>query len=236
MGSYAKEVIYSDDHWLILEAKRLKGLNIIRTLGGCGYASAILHGSIARGDITRNSDIDVALLYPYPVSMVKLCLEDKGYKAYDIRIVQPTPRHTPKVYIYLDPFEEQTVSIPLAELEPLEIEYYKFSGFITEEEILIKRRVKGVNKKLMLIIPTEKGHFEIPAVGNEGYVSRTLGVSIDVVRDRIEALMRRVEEGRTGLFVSLPVPIFEEVETYIKKLCQENVAFRRAVTKYGLCI
>lgn len=235
MDSYVKEVIYSHDHWLLLEEKRAKGLNIINALILCGFRSVILHGSVARGDVSKDSDVDVSLLYPYPISMIKLCLEENNFRIYDIRLVQPTPKHTPKVYIYVDPFEEQTISIPLASLDPYEIEYYKFSGFVTREEVISKKRAKGVNKKLLLVIPTEKGHVEMPVVGNEGYVSRLLGVSINVVKDRVEALTKRVEEGHAGLFINLSIPIFEEVETFVKKLCRENTAFRRAVSKHGLC-
>lgn len=235
MDSYAKEVIYSYEQWALLEDKRAKGLRIVEALERCGFTLPILHGSVARGDVSRDSDVDVALLHPYPVGMVKLCLEERGLTVYDIRIVQPTPKHTPKVYIYLDSSEEKTVSVPLAQLDKLEVEYYKFSGYITKDGILTRTRVKGVNKRLMLIIPTDRGHIEIPVVGNEGYISRALGVSIDVVLDRVEALTRRVEEGHTGLFIEASVPLFEEVENYIKKLCRENAIFRRAVAKHGLC-
>lgn len=235
MDSYAKEVIYHHEHWMLLEEKRVKGLKIINALDNCGYISSILHGSVARGDISRDSDIDIALLHPASIGMIKFCLENIGYKVYDIKLVQPTPRHTPKVYIYVDPYEEQSISIPLSEPESIEIDYYRFSGFVTKNDIIIRRRVKGVNKKLMLVLPTEKGHIEIPVIGNEGYVSRMLGISIDTVKDRVEALRKRVEEGHTGLFIDISIPIFEEVEHYIKKLCRENISFRRVVAKHGLC-
>lgn len=235
MHSYAKEVIYSDDHWQIFREKRAKGLKLLETLIECGYTSPILHGSIARGDVSKTSDVDVALLYPYPAGMIKFCLERKGFSIHYVRIIQPTPRHTPKVYIYLDPYEEQSISIPLTTLEKIEVEYYKFSGYVTKEDVMNSKRVKGVNKKLMLIIPTKEGHIELPVLDNEDYVCRVLGISIDVVKDRVEALTRRIREGHTGLFVNTIVPHFEEIEQYIEKLCNSNTIFRRAVAKYGLC-
>jgi predicted nucleotidyltransferase len=236
MDNYAVEVIYSQEHWAILKEKRVKGLKIIEALNRCGFSVAVLHGSVARGDVSRDSDVDVAFLHVYPASLVKLCLEENRFTVYDVKIVQPTPKHTPKIYIYLDPFEEQCVSIPLAELEPIEIEYYKFSGYVTKEDIIANKRVKGVNKKLRLIIPTERGHIEIPVKGNEGYVSRILEVPLEIVKDRVEALSRRLEEGHTGLFIEISVPVFEEIEHFVKKLCRENQFFRRAVAKHGLCI
>ncbi|MEM1806106.1 MAG: nucleotidyltransferase domain-containing protein [Ignisphaera sp.] len=235
MISYAKEVIYSDDHWRTLRDKRVKGLKLLEILMDCGYKSSIIHGSIARGDVSKNSDIDVALLYPYPIGMIKICLEENDINVHNIRIVQPTPRHTPKVYMYLDPYEEKSISIPLAPLENLEIEYYRFSGYIVRDDIIAERRVSGVNKNLLLIIPTDRGHIEMPVLGNEGYVCKVLGVSIDIVKDRTEALIRRSREGHTGLFIDIDVPYFEEVEQFIEKLCISNMIFRRAVAKYGLC-
>ena len=235
MHSYTREVIYSDEHWALLNRKRAEGLKIIDTLIRCGFSNPILHGSVARGDVSENSDVDVSLLCPYSVGMIKLCLERNGYTIYDIKIVQPTPKHTPKVYIYLDPMEKHSVSIPLAELNYIELEYYKFSGFITKEDISRGKRVRGVNKRLLLIIPTERGHIEMPVIGNEGYVSRELGVPIEVVKDRIEALTRRAEEGHTGLFIEKSVPVFMEFEQFIEKLCRENSAFRKAVISRGLC-
>lgn len=38
--------------------------------------------------------------------------------------------YTPKLYIYLGPSEEPMVSNPLAELSPVEVEFYRFSGML----------------------------------------------------------------------------------------------------------
>ncbi len=232
---YVREVIYDESHWKIFREKRLKSIRILEALRRCGINLAIAHGSIARGDIDIGSDVDVSLLKPYPYGITKLCLENSGFKIYNIVIIQPTPKHTPKIYLYLDHLEEQSVSIPIVELEPIEIEYYRFSGMVTLDDLYMDRRVCGVNKKLMFIEPTDRGHREFPVIGYEGYIAKRLGVSISVVMDRVEALTRRIREGHTGLFIEREIPYFEEIEKAIDDLCNENTLFKRRVERYGLC-
>ncbi len=230
-----REVVYSDKHWELLLSKRRKGLELIKTLSSCGMAHVVLHGSVARGDVEPDSDVDAALLYPYSPSLVTLCLERHGYTVYSLVIVQPTPVHTPKVYVYLDPYEELVVTIPLADLKPIEIEFYRFSGMVTLSDLERGIRVAGVNKRLVLIEPTDVGHREIPVIGNEGYVARRLGVSINVVLDRVRALTRRSLEGHTGLFIEFEVPPNLSIEEAIERLCIENKLFRQRVARHGLC-
>ena len=227
--------MYGERRWAILREKRLKARRIIEALIGCGYSSLVVHGSVARGDVDEDSDVDVALLNPISVGMVQLCLERAGFSIHSIVLVQPTPVHSPKAYLYLDPFEEQVVTVPLVELDPVEKEFYRFSGCLTVEQLANDVRVPGVNKELMLIEPTPWGHVEIPVVGNEGYVARRLGVSLSVVLDRVRALTRRREEGHTGLFIEMEIPLGKSVEEVVNELCRENRLFRQRVSRYGLC-
>ncbi len=230
-----REVVYDERRWRILELKRSKAREVMECLAKCGYRSAVVHGSVARGDVDEGSDVDVSLLHPVPVSLVELCLERCGFRVYRAVLVQPTPVHSPKVYLYLDPDEERVVSVPLVELSPVEKEFYRFSGCLTLEQLLRNERVPGVDKRLMLVIPTERGHRELPVVGNEGFVARVLGVSIQVVLDRVRALTRRVEEGHTGLFIEVEVPAGQSVEEVVRDLCRDNRLFRQRVSSYGLC-
>ncbi len=229
------EVVYDERRWSLLKRKRAIAKELMKALSSCGYSNAVIHGSVARGDVDEDSDVDVALLNPAPVGMVELCLERAGFKVFQEVIVQPTPVHTPKVYLYLDPDEEKVVSIPLVELDPIEKDFYRFSGCLTLSQLLNDVRVPGVDKRLMLIVPTLRGHVEAPVVGNEGFVARFLGVSIQVVLDRVKALTRRVEEGHTGLFVEAEVPPGKSVEEVVKDLCRENRLFRQRVHHFGLC-
>ena len=49
-------------------------------------------------------------------------------------------------------------------------------------------RVAGVDKRLMLIEPTEKGHVESSVIGREEFAAKVLGVSAETVLDRVHAL------------------------------------------------
>ncbi|MGB9741422.1 MAG: hypothetical protein ACP5IM_00080 [Candidatus Bathyarchaeia archaeon] len=60
--------------------------------------------------------------------------------------------------------------------------------------------VAGVDNRLMLIEPTEKGRWESGIVGREEYVVKILKISVDTVLDRVHALLRRDGIGRTGSF------------------------------------
>ena len=226
--------MYDERRWRILERKRELAKRLLRALEACGMGYAVVHGSVARGDVDEDSDVDVALLEPRPPSIVVLCLERAGYRVYGATLVQPTPVHSPKIYLYLDPDEEQIVSVPLIELEPIEKEFYRFSGCLDLRGVERGIRVPGVDKRLMLIEPTPRGHIETPVIGNEGYVARRLGVSINVVLDRVRALTRRREEGHTGLFIEMDVDI-HSIESAIRELCHENRLFRQRVARHGLC-
>ncbi len=230
-----REVRYDERRWRILAEKRAKARKLMEMLISCGFLNVIVHGSVARGDVDEDSDVDVVILDPASPSLLQLCLERYEFQPHSIKIVQPTPIHTPKLYIYLDPYEELIISTPLAKLRSVEIEFYRFSGMLSYIELLKNERVPGVNKKLMLIEPRPWGHVEIPVIGNEGYVARRLGVSMEVIRDRVDALTRRVREGHTGLFVEIEVPPHKTVEEVVRDLCKENKLFRQRLSEYIAC-
>ena len=228
-ASHIREVIYDDKRWKLLEEKRRIALRIMEILASCGYTQTLVHGSVARGDVSEKSDVDVVVVDTIPPSLIELCLERNGLYVYSRVIVQPTPAHTPKVYIYLDLQELVSVTVPLAHLSIVEYEFYKFSGSLGLEGIRKNIRVAGVNKKLFMIEPTPRGHVEYSILGIEYVAARKLGVSIEVVKDRVEALRRRDSTGRTGLFIEKEVPPDESLESVIKKLCRENWMFRRVL-------
>ncbi|MEM1678761.1 MAG: nucleotidyltransferase domain-containing protein [Ignisphaera sp.] len=235
-AGFVREVHYDRRRWNVFMEKRRKALKILLDLKSCGILEAFAHGSIARGDVDEDSDVDISLLNSYPSSILRYCLERNGYNVYSLSILQATPKHTPKIYIYLNALEELCISNPLARLDPIEMEYYRFSGMVDLNDIMANIRVVGVNKRLMFIEPTEFGHREFPVIGNEGYVAKRLGISLGTVIDRVEALSKRIEDGHTGLFIKIELPDFEHLEPTIEKLCIENSLFRRRVIKHGLCI
>ncbi len=219
------EVYYDEERWKLLEEKRAKAVEIVRALSRL-RATVIVHGSLARGDVKPSSDVDVVVVDPVPPSLVEVALEDSGFRVVYREIVQATPSYTPKVYFYLDHEEERVVSVPLAPLRPREREFYRWGGEVSLDDLLRGRRVPGVSKDLVLIVPTEWGHVEVEVEGNEHLVARMVGVSIETVMERVRVLSRRRRHGRTGVFIKEPVPPGRSVEEVVSELASRNPFFR----------
>jgi len=90
-------------------------------------------------------------------------------------------------------------------------------------------RVAGVDKRLMLIEPSVKGHLESSILGREEQTARVLRVSVETVIDRIHVLMKRDEVGRTGVFIKKELSADETFELALKKLADVNPAVRRRI-------
>ncbi len=226
----AVEVIYDSKRWCILVEKRRETLKIMSALFKYGL-NPIVHGSIARGDVREASDIDVVIPYVVPSYRIELALENAGYIPYRRIVVQATPQHAIKAYIVLDELETRVVSFPLVRLSRKEYEFYKFGGLLELSDLKenVLKRVPGVDKRLMLIKPTEKGHVEEPIIGREAEVASILGISVDVVEERVRVLTRRDKLGRTGVFVKYELKPTETFEEALDKLARENPHVRRIV-------
>jgi len=222
------EVVYTRERWRILGEKREKARRVMKLLSIAGY-NPIVHGSIARGDVDEDSDIDIVIPYNIQPSLLIYVLERGGYRPYSIEIIQATPSYTPKVYINLDPDGEMIVSLPLAKMSRREREFYKWGGELDLEGVEKGIRVPGVNKELKLIIPTRRGHIEEDVIGREGIVARTLGISVETVEERVRVLTRRRELGRTGVFLKVEVDSEYPIEYTIDRLSREVPAFRRKI-------
>ena len=215
----AVEVVYSEERWRLLQRLRSRARPLFAAL-----PEALLVGSVARGDVHEGSDVDVALLEPAPPSLVEERLAAAGFQVVVRELVQATPISTPKLYIHVG--ESEKVSVPLARLSRLEEEFYRFAGSISLRQLERGERVPGVNKRLLAVIPTARGHVEFSVVDREEEVARMLGVSADVVRDRVSALTRRDERGRTGLYLRLEIPAWESPEEAIARLAKRVPALR----------
>lgn len=223
------EVRYDERRWRLLREKREKALKVMTALKPLNIPT-ITHGSIARGDVDEDSDVDVVIVEPpRPFSLIEFYLESRGFKIYRKIIVQAHPGYTPKAYLHLDPGEELIVSFPLAPLKPREREFYRWGGEVGPGDLATGTRVPGVNKELRLIIPKPWGHIEYSVIGREGEAARILGVSIETVLERVRVLTRRREVGRTGLFLEEELDPSEPVEEAIKRLASRNRIFRRAI-------
>jgi len=217
-------VVYNEKRWRLLQELRRKAEKIMEALESFNLR-CIAYGSIARGDVTEKSDVDIFIPSPLSSFMVETVLEQNGIPINRRIIVQATPSYAIKAYIEIE--ENVSVSFPLVKLRPLEREFYKFGGEISLEELKRNIRVPGVDKRLMLIEPTADGHIESSIIGKEEYAARLLGISVDIVWDRVKALTRRDEIGRTGVFLERELLPEETFELVLKRLADKNPAVRR---------
>jgi predicted nucleotidyltransferase len=220
----SKEVVYNAEHWALLKKFREKASLIMEALEKNSIYS-IVHGSIARGDVNAKSDIDVFIPFQVSSFMVETTLGKAGIPIIRRIVVQATPTYAMKAYVEID--ENTRVSFPLMKMRKVEMEFYKFGGEATLKDLKNGVRVCGVDKRLLLIEPTEKGHRESPIVGREEHVARLLGISVETVLDRVHALLRRDEVGRTGVFIERELLDGETCEMVLKRLADKNPAVRR---------
>ncbi len=223
------EIIYDKKRWKLLKQLRSKTIQIMETLDNC-HLRSIVHGSIARGDVSETSDIDVFLPDPPSSFIIETELERSGFQVYQRTIIQATPLYALKGYIELD--QQISLSFPLVKLRPVEKDFYRFGGEASLSTLRDDKRVLGVDKRLMLIEPTAEGHVESAVVGREEEVANLLRVSLNTVLDRVRALIRRDEVGRTGVFIEKELAPDETFEQAMKKLAYQNPAVRRRIKFY----
>jgi predicted nucleotidyltransferase len=226
-GEY-REVTYSSARWEQLRALRETAVWVMSALDAF-HLQSLTHGSIARGDVKAGSDVDVFIPEVQNSFQVETALEKAKIPTNTRLIVQATPNYAMKAHIEID--ETTTVSFPLMEMRRVEREFYRFGGEINLTQLKANVRVAGVDKRLMLIEPTEKGHVESSIVGREESSAKILGVSAETVLDRVRALTRRDTIGRTGVFVKQEVTSDETFELALKKLSDLNPAVRRRMKK-----
>jgi uncharacterized protein len=223
-----KEVIYSCLRWEQLKTLRNQAVWLMEALE-VFHLRSFTHGSIARGDVNQSSDVDVFIPEMQSSFIVETALEKTKIPISSRLIVQATPTYAMKAHIEID--EKTTVSFPLMEMRRVEREFYRFGGEVNLNQLKADVRVAGVDKRLMLIEPTDKGHVETCVVGKEESTAKTLGIAAETVLDRIHALNKRDTVGRTGVFVKRELLQDETFELALKKLADLNPAVRRRMKK-----
>jgi predicted nucleotidyltransferase len=218
------EVIYTADRWSQLESIRSKTLSILEAIEQ-RQIYAIVHGSVARGDVNPDSDIDVFIADPPSSFLIETALEQANIPLSNRVVIQATPAYAMKAYIEID--ATTTVSFPLMALRRVEREFYRFSGQADAQALKAQARAAGVDKRLMLIEPTAKGHVETAIIGQEEYVAKHLGVTVETVLDRVHALTKRDIVGRTGVFGKEELTGQETFEMAMQRLADQNPAVRR---------
>jgi predicted nucleotidyltransferase len=223
-----KEVTYNSAHWMLLTELRSKAAEIMAALDAF-HLQSITHGSIARGDVHKNSDIDIFIPEVQNSFLVETAIEKAHIPVNARLIVQATPTYAMKAHIEVS--EQITVSFPLMQMRRVEREFYKFGGETNLNQLKAGVRVAGVDKRLMLIEPTEKGHVESSIIGREEFAAKILGISAETVLDRVHTLLKRDTVGRTGVFVKRELAYDETFELALKKLSDLNPAVRRRMKK-----
>jgi len=223
-----REVAYTSVHWKLLTELRRKTVEVMAALE-VFHLQSIVHGSIARGDVHKDSDIDIFIAEVQNSFLVETALEKAGVPINARLIVQATPTYAMKAHIEVS--EQITVSFPLMQMRRVEREFYHFGGEVNLCQLKEDVRVAGVDKRLMLIEPTEKGHVESSIIGKEEFAAKIIGTSAETVRDRVHTLSKRDSVGRTGVFVKRELTQDETFELALKKLSDGNPAVRRRMKK-----
>ncbi|MHA1379019.1 MAG: nucleotidyltransferase domain-containing protein [Candidatus Helarchaeota archaeon] len=223
----SQEILYSNQTWDLFRQKREIAFRLMEELN---KFSPFIHGSIARGDIKSTSDID--LIIPYLIDEFQLIqpLESANYEIKERWIVQATPLSAIKANLILTP--EISITIPLIPFYPREFQFYDFGGKIGIEEIKNNLRVPGINKQLLFIEPTEKGHIETRVnEKNAGKIAKLLHISISTILERIRVLERRDNVGRTGIYLKQLVPPDKSFGQILNKISSKFPATRRRIRR-----
>ena len=224
----SQEITYTDTQWAQLATLRQQAITLMATLEPIGVAP-LIHGSISRGDVSESSDVDIYLSQVLPSFTVELALTQANYQIIHRELVHATPFHAIKAHIYLP--NNSVVTFPLTSPSPSELDFYRFGGSLGRKDLEEERRVPGVDKRLMLIEPTQTGHTSTPVVGNEELVAKRVGVNIKIVEERVKILMRRDTVGRTGVYLKRHLAPDETFEAVLKHVADRDPVVRRRVQK-----
>ncbi len=220
------KVIYDEGRWKLLATLRNRAMQLMEALHRFKIWP-VVHGSVARGDVTSKSDVDVFVPHVVPSYLIESALDDAGIQVVARSIVQATPAYVIKALLEVD--ERTCVSFPLVRPRPREIDFYKFGGQLDLDGLCQNRRVPGVDKRLMLIEPTRDGHVESSVIGRESEVAGLLGVRLDIVEERVKTLLRRGEVGRTGIFLTRKLAPDESFEGVLRDLARTMPSVRKRV-------
>ena len=101
MLGYSMEVTYSDDHWESLRTKRGRAAEMMKPLYDAHF-NPVVYGSIARGDVSKTSDVDIFMASPPSPTLIEATLEADGIRFSERLIIQATPSYVAKAYIMID--------------------------------------------------------------------------------------------------------------------------------------
>lgn len=189
------------------------------------HLSSVVHGSVARGDINLKSDIDVFIPEVVSSFIIETALDRAQVQINRRMLIQATPTYSIKGYIEID--DRRSISFPISRLRKTEREFYRFGGVATLHQLRNKIRTIGVDKRLMLVEPTDFGHIESSIIGKNENVARQLSISVETVQERVRTLTRRDRLGRTGLFLEKELLPYDTFESLLRRIAKEKPSVRR---------
>ncbi len=217
-------VTYSENHLTLLKQKRERSKKLLEMFAKEGL-NPFLYGSIARGDVHNDSDIDIVLIQSIAPYQIEVILENNGFNNYFREIIMATPADTLKLYIYLN--ELESITIPLSKFDKKSREFYDYGGKIDINQLKNSIRVPGIDKRLVFIQPISDGHEEYSIIGNENLAAKQLNISIDLINERKKVLLKREKFGKTGVFLKRSIEIYETTEDVLKKLANKKSIVRK---------
>jgi predicted nucleotidyltransferase len=215
-------VKYDDGRWDLLAELRERATKVQSVLP----TESLVYGSVARGDVTPTSDVDIILLDPVASYAVELALDPQFHVA-ERRLTMASPNSVPKASITLG--DGTVVSWPLLSPKDREADFYGFGGALDATSVGPRDRVPGVSKRLLLVVPVGEGHEETSVLGAEVETARVLGLPMDIINERVRVLSRRDQVGRTGVFKSMVVDEGVTFEQLLDSMADGDPAVRRQV-------
>jgi predicted nucleotidyltransferase len=222
-----REITYDDNHWNLFNNIREKSLELISVLNKSNI-NCFLHGSPARGDVNKNSDIDIVIFNLIPSFNIEISINEK-YNIVEREIIQATPNHNIKGHIHLE--DNISINFPLAKYSEREFDFYRFGGIINLRELSNNIRVPGVNKKLLLIKPTQKGHIEFPIINQQSRAIKILKLNPTIIQERIRVLTKRDKIGRTGIFLKSKLAPDDTFENKLKQIADRRPEVRHKLKR-----
>ncbi|NHJ02461.1 MAG: hypothetical protein EAX86_10025 [Candidatus Heimdallarchaeota archaeon] len=214
---------YTEGERRIFLQLRERSMELLETLQKIGY-KAFIHGSVARGDVTESSDIDIHIPIQIPSFKLDILHEFNNSKR---RILVGTPNSVIKGWIERD--DGVTLTFPLSRPKERELEFYIFSGHLYLSGLQKKIRIAGVNKNLLLIEPTENGFWASSIIENPERVIQVLKISQRIVDERIRVLTRRDAIGRTGIVLDYTLNPEENFEQALRYIADRNRIIRKII-------
>ncbi|MFX1405517.1 MAG: nucleotidyltransferase domain-containing protein [Promethearchaeota archaeon] len=224
LKNYNNTVFFTKSDWNLLNQKRKASLRLLNLFENEGI-KAFIFGSIARGDVHQDSDIDIIIPQLIPSYQIEYILQKNGFSNYHREIVMATPNDSVKLYIYLS--ELESITLPLSRFDKKSMEFYDFGGKLDIKGLKSNDRIPGIDKRLVLIKPNPKGYDEYSVIGNEHLVAKEINVSIETILDRKKVLLRREKHGKTGVFLKRQLSINESTEEVLKKLADKKSIIRK---------